>query len=611
MSITLNKIVNTPTDLGDLSSVREQILAAARTAQAANRHDDIVIELDPGAYNLTEPFVLSAEENPELTSLNITLRGKYAQTAKIQSLVRLDGKRFVRAEDKPYFTYQMEKDSEGKYPRFHDLHLNFREIEMTKSPVWRNPDTLSPEERRGEKKKPGFYAPLSIAEPLAAFDIHGSEVMIHIEWQFCVVHAERVDLSDIKEFNGEKYALIRCKEDEMALFCHDCHPELNIGNREVYLRNCPAYIEAKEDTYAYDFENGVLYINPHDKVYMAYHAVEYPLLENLFLISGLENFTLEGITFTGTTSKYICDNIYYSGQANCETRARRLRHAAIVTASMRNLTVKNCAFRDLGGNGVLLTDDTNVAHLADNVFDNIAMCALSVGNPTTDYDDPKNRNYSIRVENNYFHNIAYEYPSALCVYVGMVDTLKILHNTIEGCGYSAFSVGWGWNSVPYSLGEKFNVRNAEIAYNYIHNFMDVLRDGGAIYVLGGNANPRYTPERFNRMHDNYAELDVMRDHSKYGYYCDGSSSNWDVSHSVIVNCARPLFSQWTVASAYTYHNHLHDVYSTTPVEMRSHAPERDSVIYDYHMVKEGREALFEKYPVAKEIMENAGCRLVL
>ena len=207
MAITLNKIVNSPKEYASLADVRESILAAAKAAKEAERRDSVVIELDAGAYNLTEPFVLSATETPELSFVDITLRSKYAGQAKIQSLTRLDGKRFVRAEGKPYFTYQMEKDENGEYPRFHDLHLNFREIEMAKSPTWRNPDTLSPEERRGEKKKPGFYAPLSIAEPLAAFDIHGAEVMIYIEWQFCVVHAECVDLSDIREFDGEKYAL--------------------------------------------------------------------------------------------------------------------------------------------------------------------------------------------------------------------------------------------------------------------------------------------------------------------------------------------------------------------------------------------------------------------
>ena len=98
MAITLNKIVNSPKEYTSLSDVRESILAAARAAKEAERRDSVVIELDAGAYNITEPFVLSAAENPELSFVDITLRSKYAGQAKIQSLTRLDGKRFVRAE---------------------------------------------------------------------------------------------------------------------------------------------------------------------------------------------------------------------------------------------------------------------------------------------------------------------------------------------------------------------------------------------------------------------------------------------------------------------------------------------------------------------------------
>ena len=145
----------------------------------------------------------------------------------------------------------------------------------------------------------------------------------------------------------------------------------------------------------------------------------------------------------------------------------------------------------------------------------------------------------------------------------------------------------------------------EIAYNYIHNYMDLLRDGGAIYVLGGCANYKSYTNRFNRMHDNYAELG---DNSKYGYYCDGASSNWDVFHSVIINCATPLYSQ-THPQALSYHNHLHDVYSTTTPRRDYHAPGRDVLFYDNHIVHEGREALFEKYPAAKAIKDAAGCNL--
>ena len=139
--------------------------------------------------------------------------------------------------------------------------------------------------------------------------------------------------------------------------------------------------------------------------------------------------------------------------------------------------------------------------------------------------------------------------------------------------------------------------------------MRMLRDGGAIYVLGGNANQKTKPERFNRMHHNFALLDVLvKEGAKYGYYCDGASSNWDVSESVVINVdGMPIFSQ-PHPEALTYHNHFSNIYSTTTRHPSSHVPERDVVTKDYYLVKEGADALFEKYPEAIKIRENAGVK---
>lgn len=610
MPITLHTVTVTPTVRNDFAAIREDILAAAREAQAAGRHDTLVVDIEGGWPYLAEPFVLSAKENPELLSVDITLRGKDGDTPRIHALRRIEMTAFEPVAGTPYYRYQLPADETGAYPRFHNLFLNAKSLSPSKSPVWRNPDVIAPEERTGEKKKAGFYIPTAIAERLAAGTMGAAELTMFVEWESVTLHLDGVKLTDTMEQDGESYTLVTALREETDAFCRDCHRILNTKNRETFITNTPALLTAPA-TYAYDYHRGVIYVVPEEDRPLAGQFVQYCTAENYFQLEGLENFTLENIEFTATTSSYVCDHPYHSGQANNVKHVGRLQHAAVIASNMKNFKVKGCVFRDLGGNGLLLIDQTNRAEITDCLFDNIGMSALSIGNPTTAWEEEVNRNYAIRVENNLFRHIAYEYPTSLCVFVGMVDGLKILHNTIEGCGYSAMSIGWGWNTVTYAPGEKVNTRNVEIAYNYIHNYMDLLRDGGAIYVLGGCSNPDICSERFNRMHDNYASLDVRRDHSKFGYYCDGSSSHWDVSHSVMINCARPLFTQHVVPSAFTYHNHLHDIYSTTPVEMNSHAPERDAVIYDYHMVEEGEEALFEKYPAARAIKEAAGCTLSL
>ena len=612
MAITIQTTINHPTEPKTLAEAREIILSAAREAKEADRHDRVTIELDAASYHLTEPFSLSGVENPELSYVDITLKAKYQETAKIDSLVRLDGKRFVRREGTPYFTYEMDKDSEGKYPRFHDLHLNFHEIEMAVSPKWKNPDVLTAEEGNGEKIRRGFYAPLEIAKRVSEREIGMTELVMYIEWHFASVHLAGVDFSDTKDVDGETYVMLLGVPEEMEAFCRVCSKSLTLLNRDTFLRNAPAYIDEKEDTYAYDWQKGILYINPRDKVYMQYHAVEYPALETLFCLEEISNLTLDGVTFTGTTATYVCDNIYYAYQANRESQTGRPNAAAIYAKNMTGFTVNGCFFRDLGGSGILMTDKTRMLRVQNTVFDNIAMSALAVGNQTNDWATESNRNYALFVENNYFHHIGYDYPAAPCLYVGMVDGLKILHNTFNDTAYSAISVGWSWSPASFILGERVNIRNAEIAYNRIEKFMQLLKDGGAIYVLGGNADRYVFSERFNCMHDNFAIAEYFPYFTgKYGYYCDGASSHWEVRHSVMLNAPIiPIFSQ-PHPQALSYHNHFYDIYSNTAAHPSTNVAERDIVTEDFHLLEGDAEALLEAFPEAKAIRDAAGCCLTL
>ena len=609
MSIRMLRLETEQSSFADLYAVREAILAAAREAEAADRVDDLVVELRGTWYALEEPLVLSTADNPELCHVRITLKGKGSERPRIHSFRRVEGRCFTPVEGTPYYAYQLPKSEDGSYPLFRNLFLNTRSIPSARSAVWWNPDDLSSEERKGEVHRTGFFAPLAVAKQVADAPLGATELMMYVEWEFVILHATGADLSDTCEIAGETYARILIDEEEMDAFCRDCHPELNTRRRETFIQNAPAFL-TEPGTYAYDYKNGVVYVVPEKDTPMAHSFVQYPTAENYLILEGLSDMTVEGIEFTGTTSRYACLHPYHSGQANTVKHTGRLQCAAILTRGAERFTVRGCRFTDLGTNGIQMTGCTKRATVADCVFQNMAMNALSIGNPSWVWSEPANRNYALTVKNNYFAHVGYEYPSSPCLYIGMVDGLKILRNTFEGCAYSAMSVGWGWSRVYYEAGEACNVRDAEIAYNYIHNFMDVLRDGGAIYVLGGNCNIENT-DRFNFMHHNYARLDVRRDHSKFGYYCDGSSTNWDLSDSVMINCARPLFSQYVIPGAFTYHNHFTRVYSTTPYERVIEAPERDIVFTDYFTVPEGEDALYEKHPEAKAIRDGAGCTLTV
>ena len=105
MAIKLQTMECKNTEHASFTEIRESILAAAKAAKEAGRHDKLVIELPQGKHTLTEPFRLSAVENPELASVDITLTSSVTGAAEINSLVRMDGKLFAPVKGTDYFVY--------------------------------------------------------------------------------------------------------------------------------------------------------------------------------------------------------------------------------------------------------------------------------------------------------------------------------------------------------------------------------------------------------------------------------------------------------------------------------------------------------------------------
>ena len=611
MAIQLETLERKHSEISSLEEIKKEILAAAKRAEEAGRHDSLIIELPQGKHSITETLTLSKTQNPELAHVDITLRSKVAGAAEINSLVRLDGKDFTPVKGTDYYLYKFKKEK-GKYPKFNDFFLNFKRIYKSKSEIFYNLDPFTDDERAWNTQREGFWAPIEIAERIASAEIGATELVMYIEWIFTILHVKAIDLTKTRTVDGKTYALVILKDGEMEYLCKKFPRHLNIKGREMFFQNSPAYLE--ENTFAYDYFKGRLYINAENPKYMKYHAFEYPALESLVEIEGLENFTVEDVAFSGTTCKYGCDNVYLCDQANTVFRPghnSRLEIAAILARNTRNFTVDRCSFRHLGTNGVQMVDKSVLPSVKNSRFHDISMSGILIGNPTSAWKNDWERTYAARIENNYLTHIGYEYPACVAIYISMADGLKILHNTVEDCAYTAISAGWNWRPGQLALGETVNIRDAEIAFNYLHNFMQLLKDGGAIYVLGGNCNQKLNADRFNCMHDNFALLDTLvRKYGKYGYYCDGACSNWEVRDSVVLNVdGMPIFSQHH-PRALSYHNTFRNIYSNTPRNENTVVPSRDIVTVDYHLLEGTPDEMLAKYPETVKIRDAAGSDLI-
>ncbi len=610
MAITLTKRVASTEQRATLAEIREHILAVAETASEDNVIE-VVAELDQGKYFVDEPLVFSAEENPALKNIRLTVKAKPSMRPTVSGIRRISGAEFTPVEGMPYYKYQFEKDENGEYPKFRDFFLGDKRLTMAKSPVWRNPVALLPEHRKGEMKMDGLYAPVGIAERIKESGIGATQLRMFVQWEHYILCVTDVDPDTTMDVDGEPYVLVKLNAEFDEFFVRGMHRANNIGNRETFFVNNLAFL-TEPDTFVYDWKAGTVYVLPADAANMARHSFGYTTLSNYLVFKGMKDVTVEGIDFVGLTSPYACDTGYFGRLSNYEMRAGRLRHAAILTSDMRNMTVKRCCFRALGCNGVQVCDKTVGLKIEDCVFKDTAMSAIAIGNYRTDGKvgngwKQGEETFFVKVRNNYFEHIAYDYPSTACIFLGFCDGGELSHNTVRGCGYSAIAAGDGYSQVSYYPGEKVNLRNVEIAYNDIRDFMDVCRDGAAIYVTGANCTKDYAP-RFNSIHHNAAFLTESGHRDRRGYYLDGSASNWDVYDNVIDNCQLPLFTQYHVPGQYTHHNRLWNIYSTTDIEPQgNHKPNHDTLL-GFWAVEKDLDTLYEKHPHAKEIADGAGYR---
>ena len=428
MAITVRKVETEAKDVQTLAEVKESVLAAAKAAKDAGRIVELVAELDHKLYTLDEPLVFSAKENPELKNVRLSIRAAEGMRPIVWSNKSIT-EPFYKVEGTEYYVCQLSKDENGEYPKFRDLYMNMRRMRIATSPEWRNPFPLLPEERDGKKELEGIYIPYEYAEAIAKVGIERAELKMYVQWEHTTLHATGVDLAVTREHEGKKYALMTFGEDFKARYSCGLNRCNNTGNRETFIKNHRAFLSEPGD-FVYNADEGKLYVVPPQNIGTC--TFYYPTCENLLVFEDMEGVTVEGLTFTGVSSKYIVDNGYTAGQSNCERVAKRLETAAIFVKNARDFTVRDCTFRSIGCNGIQMHGRTVTANIYDNKFTDIAMGGIFIGDykrwplvsvrtgtPEQIEEYFARVAYNVSIINNYFKSIAYDYPNAYPIYLSV------------------------------------------------------------------------------------------------------------------------------------------------------------------------------------------------
>lgn len=583
----------------DIYCAKDAVLRFARGLGERTRAKAELV-LDAGVYTLEKPLVFSSNEEPALWHVLLSLVCEDGK-ATLTSQKSLNASDFRKTGD--YYTYQFPKNKLGEYPRFRDFYVNGRRLPICRTESFiHNFDFSEDNERINSENLEGIYIPEEAAALIPDGAPMPMEITLYVEWEFFVLHAVGIDKTRTKlDEDGKKHVLLKIDEDELYNYVGGMNKCLQPKNREFFLGNNPAFLA--EDTWCYDVKTGVLCYCPKNEMCGEFSVAT---LEKLVCFEGMDGIRLENIGFTGTTDKFVCEKGFLSHQANVEKRlGNKVEAAGVFARNVRRFTAEKCNFYEMGTNGILMLGELAMIYIRNSRFENIAMSGMSVGNPTRASREKRNCSFDVRIENNFLSHIAYEFPTAPAVDVFRVDGLSICRNTIEYCAYSGVSVGWEWGSLKYALGEMVNIRDAEISHNRVLHHMQLLRDGGAIYVVGSNCTKEYT-RFFNFMHDNFAYRDSVK-RTVRGYYLDGSSSNWHVYDNVVSGAQRPAFAQFIVPEQYAWNNLIENTYTTEEITPENHCPERNTLLGSIY-TEPTLDELFRKYPKAKDIFEKSGCR---
>jgi hypothetical protein len=607
-------------------------LSKARAYLERRGDAEVTLALSGGHYSLPEMVAWDAAQWEGRKSLRI-LGGGRIKTV-LSSLQEIPAQRFTPVEGKPYYVCRLDKQEDGTYPNLRALYANGRIADISRTAEHRTAPSFegyAPAQWNFDTEyRRRLYIPLAAVEEAGVPNCRGAEFHIRVEWEFKIFHIDHVDLEDRVEKNGQVYVAVQLRTDEI----NGGNGCLHLAPRAFFIANTTSVLTTPGQ-YAYERENGLLYYYPKGDI--STYTFGMGMETGLFSLRNFHSVTLRGLTFTGTEDDVLTKTGHYApDQAGWWRDGQKFfpelfpHSGALRVQNCGSFEIDDCIFTDLPCDAISMVGRLHNVTIRNSRFTHVGASAIRLGRPLGQYSD-ENTVRGLVIENNYLEDIGFTYENSCAILITKVQGARIQHNTLLRTSYTAISIGWKWDVGNWNYGEQVNLENVDISYNYIRSFMTNMRDGGAIYTLGGNVDVSFA-SYMNTLHDNVVIEDELTcpENGFFGsLYHDGASSNWYTHDNVVVHnpgrtCSARIYIQngpfpgstldqaaWHILCENNYIvgcQHLGEVYAAGDWENALDRLDalRDLHQKDTHLLRSVKE--LKKIPAAARILDNAGCR---
>ncbi len=364
-------------------------------------------------------------------------------------------------------------------------------------------------------------------------NVKKTELVLLHDWSI-----SRIAVKEINIDNNQLFAVDSIGAKDPAFF--------NIDNWEpnprYYLENAPEFLDADFEWVFVEGENKFLLKLPENEN-PANLQIVVPVSEGLISLVGNENQPIKNIHFEGITfqySKWEIPELGYCGVQACHFDPRPKSNgwsvvpAAIYADWGENISFTNCAFKNLGGSGMWFATGSKNCSVSNSDFADISGNGIMIGEG---YDRlvngeqwwksaPGQVALANTIANCTVTECGKQFYGAIGIWCGLTAETVIKNNEIFNLPYSGISVGWMWSPVPTPC------RKNTIDGNHIHHIMNILSDGGGIYMLGLQPGSII---RNNHIHD--VEINAGRAESN-GMFLDEGITDVIVENNLIYNIAK-------------------------------------------------------------------------